>query len=253
MTNDRIALDPVDETTEVRARWRPAPPEHRPDLTVTQILEWADAHHRATGRRPNRKSGTVIGTTNGESWYAIDRALRLGGRGLPGGTALTPLLLEERGRISRSTRPALRVEEILAWADEYHRLTGRWPRACDRPKGLPLQESWRGINRALREGHRCLPGGSSLASLLQEHRGVRGPSALPPLTVAKILAWADAHHHARGKWPTPYSGPIPGAPAPGEIWRHVEAALRRGGRGLPGGTSLADLLAEHRGVPVRGR
>jgi hypothetical protein len=92
-----------------------------------------------------------------------------------------------------------------------------------------------------------LPGGSSLARLLARHRGVRNPKDLPPLTCRQILAWADAHHRRTGAWPTGTSGPIP--EAPGETWSKVETALRAGRRGLPGGSSVARLLARGRGVP----
>ena len=41
-------------------------------------------------------------------------------------------------------------------------------------------------------------------------------------------------------------GPIP--EVPGEQWRNVDAALREGFRGLPGGSSLTQLLTEGRGA-----
>jgi len=67
----------------------------------------------------------------------------------------------------------------------------------------------------------------------------------PELTEAQVLAWADALHARTGRWPTALSGRITGAL--GENWRNVDACLRRGGRGLPGGSSLARLLADRRG------
>ena len=67
----------------------------------------------------------------------------------------------------------------------------------------------------------------------------------PPLTVEQILRWADAHHARTGRWPAVASGPVAGAP--GETWQAVNRALMRGSRGLPGGSSLARLLAECRG------
>ncbi len=69
------------------------------------------------------------------------------------------------------------------------------------------------------------------------------------LPIEQILAWADAWHTWYGNWPTATSGPIPGTL--GETWARVDMALRRGGRGLPGGSSLLRLLAEARGVSVR--
>jgi hypothetical protein len=70
------------------------------------------------------------------------------------------------------------------------------------------------------------------------------------LTVEQILAWADAHHAHHGSWPTERSGSGPAAP--GESWKAVDSAMRQGLRGLPGGDSLARLLARERGVLRRG-
>ena len=48
-----------------------------------------------------------------------------------------------------------------------------------------------------------------------------------------------------GEWPSTESGEL--VDAPGETWKAIGMALVTGGRGLPGGASLARLLAEHRG------
>jgi hypothetical protein len=66
-----------------------------------------------------------------------------------------------------------------------------------------------------------------------------------PLTIPEILCWADAYREATGKWPTVHSGGIAGTI--GDSWNQVGHALREGLRSLPGGSSLARLLAEHRG------
>jgi hypothetical protein len=79
------------------------------------------------------------------------------------------------------------------------------------------------------------------------HLGKRNPKALPPLTRKQILAWADAHQRRWGSWPKVKSGPIPDAL--GETWGSVHSALYAGGRGWPGGSSLARFLAKYRGVP----
>lgn len=98
------------------------------------------------------------------------------------------------------------------------------------------------IHAALYEGRRGLPGGSSLARLLAEKRGVRNINSPPDLSIRKILRWADAHHQKTSKWPKLKSGVVLGAL--GETWFAIDAALRQGGRDLPGGSSLAKLLAE---------
>jgi hypothetical protein len=71
----------------------------------------------------------------------------------------------------------------------------------------------------------------------------------PRLTVAQILAWADAHRRRTGRWPGQTSGPVAGVP--GQTWAAVVEALRRGLRGLPEGDTLARLLARERGVAPR--
>jgi hypothetical protein len=63
---------------------------------VAQILAWADEHHRRTGGWPSADSGPVAGAP-GESWRALNSALRDGFRGLPGGDSLASLLRRERG------------------------------------------------------------------------------------------------------------------------------------------------------------
>jgi hypothetical protein len=65
--------------------------------------------------------------------------------------------------------------------------------------------------------------------------------AHPRLTPALILAWADAHHAATGRWPTCDLTPVLGGP-PGLRWQWVNQALGLGARGLPGGDSLPRLL-----------
>jgi hypothetical protein len=70
---------------------------HRPPLTVEQILGWADGHKARTGAWPDRRSGPIRGGHLGDNWLRIDRALKLGLRGLHGGTSLAKLLVEARG------------------------------------------------------------------------------------------------------------------------------------------------------------
>jgi hypothetical protein len=69
------------------------------------------------------------------------------------------------------------------------------------------------------------------------------------LLVAQILAWADSHFARTGRWPTANGGAIPESPP--DNWSRIDQALRRGLRGLPGGSSLAQLLHCHRGVRNR--
>jgi hypothetical protein len=140
----------------------------------------------------------------------------------------------------------LTVQQILAWADAHWRRTGSWPKSRSGPvKGAP-GETWWGIDMALIEGRRGLPGGDTLPRLLARERG-RNPRGQPPLTVSHVLAWADAYRRRNGRWPGADSGPV--RDVPGLSWRAVNQALYLGYRGLPGGDSLARLLARRRGRP----
>jgi hypothetical protein len=230
----------------------------KPRLCVSQILAWADVYHAATGGWPTYGSGKIYGTVFGTTWASVDRALRLGQRGLPGGQTLAGLLQEhrkvpppcdaagrrerlEKGRTeAKHRRPGrsamLSVEEILAWADAHRAATGRWPRGrAGAVQGIP-GETWRKIDRALYLGWRGLPPGSSLHRLLDKHR----PEYRRTLTIDAIREWARAHHAATGRWPRRNSGAV--AAAPGETWCAIDEALKKGCRGLPSGVSLAQLF-----------
>jgi hypothetical protein len=228
----------------MRRKWKKRRGQ-KPEFSVPQILAWADEFHHRTGRWPTYRSG-VRAVDLGENWRKVDFALRLGLRGLAGGSSLAHFLAEHRGKHYLGRRPPLTVDDILAWADAHYRRRGRWPQA--RLFGViagSLGERWSNLDMALRKGFRGLPGGTTLARLLAEHRGKRNLQNLPRLKGKHILAWADAHHQRTGQWPTLWSGPI--ADAPGETWTAVNHALHRGSRGLRGGSSLATLLLEKRG------
>ena len=187
-------------------------------------------------------------------------------------TAAPPSSAAERRR-------ALDLERVLRWADAHRTATGQWPDRGSGPVSGADDETWSAIDTALRRGRRGHPGGSSLAILLAEERGVTqganpespvdrlraweaeqfptrrprrhravGPRATTRLTIDLILSWADAHHAANGRWPSSWSsGPVSGVPL--ETWPRLDRALKVGRRGLRGGITLAQLLAEHRQAP----
>src|SRR5262249_58692148 len=108
-------------------------------------------------------------------------------RGLPGGLSLTKLLVEHRGVRNKNDPPSLMIAQLLAWADSHHQRRGDWPTRESGPVEEAPGETWKAINGALRAGLRGLPGGSSLAQLLAQYRGVRNIKGLPRLTVEQIL------------------------------------------------------------------
>lgn len=136
-------------------------------------------------------------------------------------------------------RPPLTIETILAWADSFRARTGRWPSAGSGTIPESPGDTWDSINAALARGNRSLRGGTSLAALLQTHRGGSARQAKSTLSVEQILAWAEDHRRRTGKWPSADSGPV--LEAPSENWRALNTALQEGLRGLPGGDSLSKL------------
>ncbi len=223
---------------------------HSPELTFPQILSWADLFHARNGRWPTRFSGPV-GAAPGETWRSIEMAIRFACRGVPRGWTLSRLLSQKRTKKDLARRPRLTDKQILAWADVHRKVTGMWPSPRSGAVTGAPGETWASIQQCLRLGFRGLKGGRTLLALLRARRSaVRQPKPRR-LTAQRILSWADAHHARTGRWPTARPDPIPESPA--ENWRKVSEALYVGTRGLPGGSSLSQLLVEQRGVPDRFR
>lgn len=151
-----------------------------------------------------------------------------------------------RGVRNGTAFPTLPAEQHLDWMDTYRERAERWPTTEAGTIPEAGGQTWRAVDAVLRQGLRGLPGGSSLARLLSERRGVPNKKALLPLTLVQVRSWAKAHHQRTGCWPTSRSGPV--ADAPAEKWSAIDAALRAGRRGLPGGMSLG-LLSGEEGVP----
>ena len=130
----------------------------------------------------------------------IDDALRIGRRGLERGGTLARLLKLHRGaRTYKAKAPPLDEGLILSYADAYRARTGRWPvHTSGRIEGGG-GTTWAAVEQALRGGLRGLAGGRSLAGLLAAERGMRNRARLPPLRIARILEWADAHRERTGQ------------------------------------------------------
>src|SRR5438105_3763914 len=116
---------PTKQALKRRKRRRRRPWPRRPPLTTAQILAWADAHHRRTGRWPTRETGPIADAP-GETWAGVKIALERGRRELPRGVTLSRLLEERRGYRNRGNLPPLSEDQILGWADAYHQREGHW-------------------------------------------------------------------------------------------------------------------------------
>ncbi len=151
------------------------------------IHAWARAHREATGRWPDGHAGPVRGVPD-ENWSAIDAALKLGRRGLPGGSSLTALFDRSLDPAARGIRPDLTVEQVLAWVDAHRAATGRWPTMLSGPVAGVPGEKWVNLDAALRLGRRGLPCGTNLARLVAEHRG----TAASPAAATRSRSGPDA-------------------------------------------------------------
>lgn len=85
-----------------------------PLLTVSAILEAADAHRAQDGRLPTVRSARVALPAGAASWKQVDRALREGWKGLPGGSSLARLLEKHRGYVEPARRQRAAVEAFFA-------------------------------------------------------------------------------------------------------------------------------------------
>ena len=211
---------------------------NKPDFTVEGVLVWADVHHAKHGRYPKSTDGPIEASPT-DTWCGVDNAFRQGVRGCPGGSSLARILQERRNYRNERRLPKLCCEAILEWADEHCLRTGQWPGSKSGAICAAPGETWAAVQMALVAGIRGMPGGSSLAQFLLDHRGKKVGRDLPPYSVETITQWMRAHAERHGRYPVIASGTI--EEAPGENWQKVQNALFRGHRGLEGGSSLLRL------------
>lgn len=220
-------------------------------VTEDQIFRWAKSCFRRTGNWPQAADGPVPEAER-TTWDSLNKALIRGARGLPGGSCLKKLLVARRA-IRRGRRcwcSEFTLAQIWKWARAFHKRHGEWPRTASGPIPESNGDTWRKVNSALTVGIRGLGGGSSLRKfLVSKGAGVRFEHSAS-LTPRQILAWADAHFEESSNWPYVDSGRIAGTTD--ETWGMIDAALRYGRRGLPGGSSLSAFLIEHRPVDTVG-
>ena len=151
---------------------------------------------------------------------------------------------------NRKALPPLTEDIIVRWARAHRRLTDRWPTEDAGPIVGTRGEVWLNVAAALAMGTRGLPGGDTLARLLERCLGVPNPANRPRMTEQQILGWADTFHTKTDRWP--HADVVPTEAAPGETWCAIDDALRVGLRGLAGGSSIVRLLVEKRGARSKG-
>ena len=147
---------------------------------------------------------------------------------------------------SDASRSLLTISMIVEWIRKYIEKHGRKPTLKDGYIEFTKNETWSKIDTNLREGNRGLPGNSSLAKLIETEFGIRGYHNPLSLTKELIIDWIKQHFKKYDKKPTMSDGVVEFAidEYKGITWGTVNIHLWQGGRGLLGGSSLADLNAE---------
>jgi hypothetical protein len=145
-------------------------------LTIELILSWASAHRERTGQWPSTRSGAIL-EAPGRNWSTINVALHRGSCGLPSGHSLQTLLTLYSGK-SPGRRDPLRLLQIEGWARSHQRRCGCWPTSRSGDVQDAPGETWRGIDKALRQGMRGLRGGDSLSRLVRRLEASKTP---PPV------------------------------------------------------------------------
>ena len=238
-------------------------PRDRVCLSNANILKWADAYYKRTGRWPVAASGPIP-EAPGETWKSIAKAMSRGTRGMTQGS-LAALMATRRGARRQYHLKPLTEVQILTYVLEHLARTGDWPNYYHGVIPRSGGEKWWEINSALREGRRGLPASGSLTDFLAAHFGqrvgslktgrftivlpFRAKTTISRLTEGQIVRWAEAHHKQHGVWPRRNSGAI--AETLGETWSIIDSALIEGSRGLQSGSSLSKLLGKHGFIRAR--
>jgi hypothetical protein len=150
------------ENFGVRHYWR------LPHLRPRQIVAWAAAHHRRTGKWPTKASGPIP-EAPGETWRGVDSALVSGFRGMPGDGSLFRLLSQHFSVRRNQHLPPLTIAQVRRWASDHLARCGTLPTSNSGSISGSEGETWSALNHALRHGWRGLPCRCSLPQFLQKH------------------------------------------------------------------------------------
>lgn len=218
------------------------------ELTCDFIVERAREFSAKNGCPPSVLSGDVEGGFDGDSWAGYNICLAKGYRGLPKSGSLATLLNERCGYVYQFHKPDLTYEYVLEMAEKHKERTGKWPGQKTGPIVDGHEgDTWAQYERLLCDGGRGLPGGSSLAKLINtKHNHVHDKNKAP-VTEDFIVERAKEFFAKNDRYPRIKEGPVEGG-HPGDTWNGYDRALYEGLRGLPGGTSLFELLSTRLGA-----
>jgi hypothetical protein len=136
----------------------------------------------------------------------------------------------------------LTEDKVWEAAQAWYKKHGEWPTQRSRGSIPELPEdTWVQIDSAFRNGIRGLP--KSSLSIHLASRGVLNRNGKRVLQgEAEVWKVAQAWYKKHGEWPSA-GDPRKISELPGYTWAAIDSLLRRGGKGLPGGSSISVLLA----------
>jgi hypothetical protein len=145
---------------EVRTHRGELAPGKKPKLTLAMVHEAIRAFYREHGRRPTTLKDERP-CRLGLAWRTLNNAIKLGQRGLPGGTTLLEECEVALGPAAFGVKPTLTIEAVHEAIRAFYREHGERPMTKTQlPCGLGI--AWSTLQNCLAHGERGLPGGSSL-------------------------------------------------------------------------------------------
>ena len=235
-------------------------------LTEQQIVEWIKIFYEKENKYPSSgdkyvyerdgKGGYKI--VEDEAWKSIEGSVTKKGRYTGSITTFTELKKKHGFVIDRN----LYVEQIKEWMQIFYEVKGKYPSTEDdevyERDGKDIyrviqDRKWKSISWALmnkKMGLENIPDDESSLEKFREKYGFVGKA--DDLTEAKIKEWIEIFYEKESKYPHAEDPNVYERDSNGgyriikrEKWQNINANLIRGGRGLSGGSSLADFKEGH--------
>jgi hypothetical protein len=225
-------------------------------LTDVVICDWIKKFIDKYKRKPTQNDEIIefAGTEyNDIRWNTLNTMLWGGGRSLPGGSSLAQFINTHFGIQNRNFPSILNSKLVYTWIEAYITKFGEKPTKTsgivEFAEGEHKGITWSTIDCTFKRGKRGLPK-STLAQFIQNEFEIRSAGNSTLLTEELILKWANQYIIEHGNKPTAKSGVVKFAVGDHKniTWLAVDASLRKGRHGLPGKTSLANLIHEKIGI-----
>lgn len=230
----------------------------KPDLTEEMIVEAAKRYYAETGKWPTSHSGDAsVYFPFSETWSAVDACLRNGCRGLTGHGSLAQLLSKCSFKRNHLNMSIMTEAQIIAAADKYFEKYGLYPTFKDKHASeffdvSDAPKTWAGVQSLMRIGGRGLPGNNTLANLL-DSSGRRISQRCRPMTEDDVINAMKKFYFDFDRFPRQTDGDASKYFGRQETWSSVNQCLRKGLRGLTGGSSIYNIAERLSGIVSRNR